>query len=100
MNSKVTIVIAFIVAIANAVFSGRSEYWALPVIIAITASPVLRPNRLTLLLAVCVLSAITASLLMHKEVGAKVAFICAVVSMIIGLYRWKSNSIPLTHSNR
>lgn len=80
-NSKVILEAATILVIVNAMFSVRSEHWVIPVIIAVTASPVLRPNQFNLLLAVCATLAMIVSQSMHNEVGARIGFIFAVVSI-------------------
>jgi hypothetical protein len=87
--SKLLLGTAALMAVVNLTLPGSTGDWALPVIVAVTASPAFRPGKVNLLLAICSLIGMIVSQLAHNHAANLFAIISAVASMVLAFVNWR-----------
>jgi hypothetical protein len=85
VNSKFLLAITALMAVCNIAFGRGKADWALPVLIAISASPSFRAGRATVLLAVCSLGGLLFSQIAHSQAGSVLAFVSAVACVFVAV---------------
>ena len=83
--SKLLLAITALMAIANISFGRGKADWALPVLVAISASPAFRPGKAIVLLAVCSFGTLLFSQIGNSQAGAVLAFISAAACVLVAL---------------
>jgi hypothetical protein len=91
--SKVILAMSFVLAAIEVIVRVPSQHLAVPVIVAIGASPPLRPNRLTLFFAFVTSLGVTAYPFVHSDSTVKASFVVALASLAIGLFRWRAQVV-------
>jgi hypothetical protein len=82
MPSKLTLGLSIVTAIMNLALRGSKADWGIPVMIAVSASPALRPTWINLMLASSTTLAFLFAQVRHSGGLTKLAIVLGVVCMV------------------
>jgi RsiW-degrading membrane proteinase PrsW (M82 family) len=91
--SKVILTMSFVLAAIEVILRVPSQHLSVPLMVAISASPPLRPNRLTLFFAFVTSLGVILYPFIHSDSTVKASFVVALVSFAIGLFRWRAQVV-------
>lgn len=83
--SKVILSLTAVMLIVNVSVARSTADWAVLVMIAVSASPALRPTRYNLILAVLATLASLTAQIAHSSLSGKIAIVCGVLCLVVAL---------------